>query len=92
MEIVRVHKRPTLIILPRDVSNDYEMHLTTKLAWLKLLPRASSEDGLRTGGAVGATMNRSGAVSSSSLAIDVCAVADSIVCESCRCSYSFSSS
>ena len=62
VEMVHVHKRLTLIILARDVT----WHLNGKTCWVEVVA-ASVERGRveSSAGAVGASMNRSGAVSSS---------------------------
>ena len=60
--MVHVHKKLTLIILVRDVT----WHLKGKTCWVEVVA-ASVERGRveSSAGAVGASMNRSGAVSSS---------------------------
>ena len=75
MEMVHVHKRLTLIIVARDVT----WHLNRKTCLVEVVAATVERGRVESiAGAVGVTMNRSGAVSSSYLAVDVCTVADGV--------------
>jgi len=73
VEIVHFHKRLTVIILARDVT----WHLNGKTCLVEVVAATVERGRVESiAGAVGVAMNSSAAVSSSYLAVDVCAVAD----------------
>jgi len=71
VDMVHVHKRLMLIILAREVT----WHLNGKTCLVEVVAGAAVES---IAEAVGATTNYSGAVSSSYLAVNVCAMADGV--------------